>query len=269
MAAPKLKACDSKVKDKFGKPGVCGVPIFMVDGRFPPCKNRGNHHTKLRTGFCLIGRCEGTKSKDHNGVAAPTCKFWATCGCKCHLVYDQMFAMSDMERIAVDNSGYSVDHGGFAPIEIIVREPVGVLSSAGGTDDGPVYESPAPGVVPAVRARSFAPTPSGRAARGELEYDVKRAIDIFIVEGEDGYCTPSWISTEIGREKGIDPPSTGAVTAVLDRWVACGFAVTAKKPSRFVEYTPEGIELGLDVLKERYKRRSKMAKTAVALGRRD
>jgi hypothetical protein len=101
-----------------------------------------------------------------------------------------------------------------------------------------------------------------------LEYDVKQAVDTFIIENEDGFCTPAWISTEIGKTKGFAPPSTGAVTAVLERWQTYGFALLGKKPTRFVMYTEEGVSLGLEALKDRYKRRSKMQQTAAKLGRR-
>jgi hypothetical protein len=242
--------------------------VKKEDGRNLPCPDRGHHTVKKKTGFCSIHHCEGTKPKSQTGKPMPTCTFWQTCGCACHLTYDKMFSMSGMERQAVDNSGFVPDRGGFAPIEIIVRETPSVLSNVPATSDGPVYESPAPGVVPAVLARSFAPTASGRAARGELEYDVKRAVDTFIIEEEDGYCTPVWIAAEIGKYKGIDPPSTGAVTAVLERWANYGFAELAKKPTRFVKYTDEGVSLGLEALKDRFKRKTKMQQTAVKLGRR-
>ena len=263
-----VKLCGAIVKDSHGNLDTCTEPVRQEQGRNLPCRGRQYHMSKVRTGYCMIGSCEGTKPKSYLGHPMPTCTFWRTCPCKCHKVYDRMFAESGMDRQAVDNSGYTVDRGGFLPIEIVVRETPSVLSSAPVATDGPVYESPAPGLVPAVLARSFAPTPTGRAARGELEYDVKRAVDTFIIEQEDGYCTPVWIATEIGKFKGYAPPSTGAVTAVLERWVAYGFAEIAKKPTRFVRYTDEGVKMGLEALRDRHKRRSKMAQTAAKLGRR-
>lgn len=268
MAGKDVKLCGHATKDNYGNPDTCKAPIKKEDGRNLPCPERRYHTNKLRTGFCSDGRHEGLKIKSYTGSPMPTCTFWRTCGCDCHLAYDKMFAMSNMERQAVDNSGYSVDRGGFAPLEIIVHETPSPLSNAPVASDGPVYQSPAPGVLPAVLARSFAPTPTGRAARGELEYDVKQAVDTFIIENEDGFCTPAWISTEIGKTKGFAPPSTGAVTAVLERWQIYGFALLGKKPTRFVMYTEEGVSLGLEALKDRYKRRTKMSQTAAKLGRR-
>jgi hypothetical protein len=262
------KLCGHATKDKYGNPTFCEEKVLKEEGRILPCKNKAHHTVKIKTGFCGVGHCEGTKPKNWRGDAMPTCTFWQTCGCDCHVTYDKMFSMSNMERQAVDNSGFVPDRGDFKPIEIIVRETPSPLSNAPITTDGPVYESPAPGVVPAVLARSFAPTPTGRAARGELEYDVKRAVDTFIIEEEDGYCTPVWIATEIGKFKGFAPPSTGAVTAVLERWVTYGFAELAKKPTRFVRYTDEGVAIGLEAMRDRFKRRTKMQQTAAKLGRR-
>jgi hypothetical protein len=54
-----------------------------------------------------------------------------------------------------------------------------------------------------------------------------------------------------------DPPSTGAVKAVLDRWVDSGFATITTKPAAFEDYTEEGRLLGWRGIKE--KRRAEKA----------
>jgi len=263
---PKMKACKAKVKDNTGATLDCPGIIVNEEGRDLLCTNKANHIGKLKTGYCNDGWHEGEKKLSYAGNPVRSCLLWRVCPCECHAVYDRMFSEMGMERLVQDNSGYHVERTFVMPERTIVT-PVDVLSDNGGTDTQPRYESPAPGLVPAAMARTFAPTASGRAARGELEHDVKRAIDIFIIEQEEGFCTPTWISEEIAKSKGILPPSTGAVSAVLDRWVAYGFAETAKKPSRFVRYTDAGLELGLEVMKDKYKRKTRMETTAQRLGR--
>jgi hypothetical protein len=120
-----------------------------------------------------------------------------------------------------------------------------------------MVESPAPDIVPPTVARSYAPTATGRAARGELEGWVKEVCDIWLIEGYQMLCTPAWISEEIASAQGIKAPSVGAISAVFERWVKLGFAVVQKKPTRFIAYTEEGKRVGLEGLKIRAKQQAK------------
>lgn len=134
------------------------------------------------------------------------------------------------------------------------------LSSPDDTDTPEPVESPVDSPVAPSAGRSFAPTATGRAARGQLEYWVKRQCDIWLLEEYSFPCTPAWISEEIASDEAIDPPSVGAISAVFDRWVKLGFATVEKKPSRFTGYTPEGISKGLERMKEEAKRKTKLVK---------
>lgn len=172
-------------------------------------------------------------------------------------MYDLMFRESDMTRQAVDNSGYEAGHGGFVMPSYSERMKMVALSNPAAANVPIVLESTAPGITPPTVTRTFAPTVSGRAQKGELESWVKEACDIWLVEKDVPYCTTNYISREVGRKVGIREPSVGAIGAVFDRWSKMGFAICERKPVRFVSYTPLGIELGLEGCKDRFKRAEK------------
>jgi hypothetical protein len=252
--------CTANVKDETTLDlRKCGT---ILSSKGALCENRMEHCVQ-RTGFCENGNCEGTNKKSYRGTPMPTCKLWKTCNCSCHLSYDAMFKMSEMERTVVDNSGYSPDRGGFIMPTMEERMAALVLSRPVEAPRTRYEESPAPDLVPASVVRSYAPTATGRAASGELESWVKKHCDIWLVESQENEvyytCTPSYLSEQIADNEGIKAPSVGAISAVFDRWVKIGFADCQKKPTRFVKYTEQGIKLGLIGCKERFKRNKKTA----------
>jgi len=233
----------------------------FIDGR---CGNEAIHISRYKTGQCAHGWCEGANPKTFAGNPAPTCKNWKTCGCTCHDTFDMMFAMTDRPREVVNNSEYRAPKGEFRMPTMDERVAMHTLSKPGQPNTPKLIESPLPDAVPATIARSFGPTATGRAARGELESWVKDQCDIWIVEAEDFPCTPQYLSDEIGRTQGIKPPSVGAISAVFERWNQMGFANVHKKPTRFTGYTKQGIELGLDGCKDKIKRGKRMAQATSA-----
>lgn len=253
------RVCKRFIKDDKLKKVLCNKRF--IDGR---CGNEAIHVSRYKTGFCNQGWCEGSNPKTWSGAPAPTCKNWKTCGCTCHDTYDMMFSMSDQPRIVVNNSQWRAPKGEFwmpTPEERMAL----IASSRPGVPNAPkLVESPLPDAVPATIQRSYTPTASGRAARGELEAWVKEQCDIWIVEAEDFPCTPQYLSDEIGRVKGIKPPSVGAISAVFERWIKIGFANVYKKPTRFTGYTKQGIELGLEGCKDKAKRGKRLAQAASA-----
>jgi hypothetical protein len=174
-----------------------------------------------------------------------------------------MFQMSEMERMLVDNSTFKPERPTFwmpNPVDLAASR----ISSNDGAASAPtIIESPAPDLVPATMARTFAPTATGRAAKGELEAQVKEACDVWLIDHptmpqrQARPCTPPWVSEEIGHKYGIKNPSVGAIDAVWKRWALIGFAVIEKKPTRFVKYTEEGIRLTLEGCKERARRQKR------------
>lgn len=249
--------CRMKVKSGLSLV-VCNkqLPVYYVGkiqitGR---CDNYDSHMLPFTSGFCDSGWHEGDAPKDFQGGPAPSCKLWMICPCECHIKYDKMFLMSEMERQLVYNSKY-VFHDTFSRPTPEERALAYARDHAPRGSEPVIVPSHAPDLVPATLVREFPPTQSGRAARGELEAWVRKSCDDWAVDKPPEFCTPLYISDDIAREQGINPPSTGAITAVLDRWSILGFARIDRKPIRFVEYTKEGISVGLETLKLRAKGR--------------
>lgn len=247
-ATPAIKICKRMVWKDYEQV-QCNHPYT---GEF--CKNRDNHIIKYRTGFCGIGLCEGTKPHSASGVPMKTCPAYLTCPCDCHKALFKMFQMSEMPRLLVENPEYHPPHREFWMPSDDPNYGLTPLSSDEDTDTRLAVESPAPDIVPPSVGRSYAPTATGRAARGELESWVKEVCDVWLIEKYQMLCTPAWISEEIADMQAIKPPSVGAISAVFERWVKLGFANIAKKPTRFLNYTEEGKSLGLEALKIRAKR---------------
>lgn len=253
--ALKLKTCKSKVR-RGSRIEPCNRDYLPGTLNNPKqCPDKSKHMLPFLSGFCHSGWHEGTKALDGKGNPAPTCKLYMTCPCDCHTKLFRLFEITGKERILVDSSGYVRPPRNYWMPE---DDPTPILSR-GSDVVAPVFiESPAPDRVPATLGRTFAPTPTGRAARGQLEAWVKTACDVWLVDEPGFPCTPVYLSEEISREEGIAKPSVGAISAVFERWVKIGFAEIEKKPTRFMRYTDEGIELGLEKLKERVKRHERL-----------
>jgi hypothetical protein len=135
----------------------------------------------------------------------------------------------------------------------IIRPPDAERPAAGQGDAA--TGAPAP-----VIQRTFAPTPTGIRAKGQLENEVLAVCNDFakgVYDWSD--CTPKLVSEEIARKKAIEPPSTGAINAVWDRWEKLGFALQGKKPSRFVAFCVDGSLLTLEDMKLKAKRQRRLS----------
>ena len=251
-ATTKVTTCTSVVKGDDFTYQKCGNRVLRG-----LCGNREHHVTPFPSGFCGIGAHEGARLPDARGNLMKTCEFWQTCPCDCHHTYDKMFAMSGMARIVMDNSGYEVPKNEYwfpTPEERAAMRAAAVEQVS---IEAVVIESPDPENIPSSLVKSFAPTASGRAARGELESRVRGLCDEWLVEKYGDLCTPAWIKERLGRLEGDAGPSVGAVDAVFKRWETLGFAVISRKPTRFTQYTPDGIRLGLEALKIKAKDRAR------------
>jgi hypothetical protein len=186
-----------------------------------------------------------------------------------------MFEMTGTPRILIENPEYKPVKSPFwmpsLEDRVLMAAAAAAVSFNSKEPSTPVtIESPAPGVVPGTVARSFAPTATGRAARGELESWVRAVTDEWLVENYDFPCTPAWIGEQIAQKQGIvKPPSSGAIDAVLNRWVEIGFAVKEKKPTRFLRYTEEGVEHGLEAMKLKAKLKKARQRSNMDRGFRD
>ena len=219
---------------------------------------------KYPTGFCASGFHEGTRAHDAAGKAAVVCLHWKECPCSCHSDIDSLFAMTGQLRVSQENPEYITPKSPYWVPSLEERAMLHASSNSGGSNDPIKEESPLPDAIPATVRRAFAPTPTGRAGRGQLETWVKEACDEWIVEEYKDFCSPSWVASWIVSNKGVPTQSQGAVDAVFVRWTKIGFARVEKKPTRFLGYTEDGIKLGLDALKLRFKESGKRAKSVNA-----
>ena len=246
----KLKICKAKVRYEGKKIQPCGTE-YLGD----TCPKKPNHLLKMKTGFCSNGWCEGTKATDWRGNPVPTCEFIYTCPCECHDMMGRMFEITESERIVVQSSAYQPPERTYwMPSD----DPLPPSSRDNPTDAPVVVESPVPDRVPATIRHTYTPTPTGRAARGELELWVKEECDVWLVDEPGVPCTPAYLADQIGRSQGINPPSVGAIDAVFKRWEKLGFAVIDRKPTRFTRYTEDGVRLGLDQMKTQAKKRARL-----------
>lgn len=225
--------------------------------------------TKMtRTGWCIMGQCEGTRPKSAYGNPMPTCIAWEICKCKCHKQITEMYKMADMPREPAEpNPEYHPPRRDYwmpgdpepaiDPVPFIIDGetmpdvPERPVMPPPVAQDRPV--SPAP-----VTWGRPASTPTGRKAKGQLEYEVLAICADFAAKVFDWeYCTPMAVSEEIGKRNAAEPPSTGAVSAVWDRWERMDFSEQAKKPSRFVRFKTEGSVNALERRKLEIKREKK------------
>lgn len=218
-----------------------------------------------RSGFCGIGLHEGTSPTGISGIPLKVCVFWIDCGCECHVQLTELFELTGRERTPQQNPKWDPPKSPFVMPSAVSTPTISVHTSPSndpesplGTDAPEALERAVAAKLPPPVARSFAATATGRAARGELETWVRIVTDEWMAEVTIDptwrqLCTPPYIAKEISRSQGVNEPSTGAITSVLDRWTNLGFAASEKKPIRFVGYTEEGIKVGLDALKRRAK----------------
>lgn len=96
--------------------------------------------------------------------------------------------------------------------------------------------------------------PYARRVRGQLEADVKMITDKHVLGTltlpEGAAMTPHFIALALQKEESLaSPPSTGAVAAILQRWVRIGYATVTEKPFAFEGYTQAAHAHGLASLK--------------------
>lgn len=221
---------------------------------------------KLISGFCANGQHEGTKPVSFNGAPMRSCDLWENCGCTCHGKITEMYQLAGMDREPPEQSvdylaAMRAQRAEFAMPSLYDMPPDTPLSTPDGTGTPPdvervvatperaaygTNEPPPHGTV----EPTFDPTPTGRRARGQLEFDVLKICDEFsrdVYEWE--HCTPKLVAERIGHMYATEPPSTGAINAVWDRWEKLGFAKQDKKPSRFVCFEMDGSLVTLQMLK--------------------
>lgn len=181
------------------------------------------------TGICGSGFHEGTRAVDASGNPVMVCTHWENCKCECHARVDAMFAATGRERVGVQNPDYNPPKSKYV---LPSKEEVSKKSS-----------EPVLSPIDVKHNERFAPTATGRRARGQLEHEV------LVI------CSQFWrgeIEVEVLTTKAIaelidevEPPSLGAINGILQAWDDLGFCNFGRDPNRFVSFTTAGVTLGL------------------------
>lgn len=182
---------------------------------------------------------------------------WLECPCQCHKDIDEMFELMGMERKLMSNPEYSPDMGNFImpdpfdhSLETPHRERRGPLAPDR-VRTGPINSDRI------LSGEVFAPTVSGRRAKGQLEYQVLEACNKAVTNWpEEIEITPKRIAEYIANREGIELPSTGAIDAVWNRWVKMLFAEKGSKPVRFLGFTNGTTQTIEDLERVKYKFKS-------------
>jgi hypothetical protein len=210
------------------------------------------------TGFCAVGQHEKTTLQSPKGLQLKACEgkylvstgmsaygrlVTVVCNCNCHQAFAEI---RDMLGLLDDMHGFGGSVGDATVKETdnpSVGLPVAVLPAPGLREAlAPVTASPT--VTPVELGRellpfqraAFKPTPTGRAARGELEDKIRQVVIQYHELAAD-MLTPEMIGKFINKEK---PPSSGAIHACLTRWEARGWVTLLKKPFRLGVLTEGG-----------------------------
>lgn len=93
---------------------------------------------------------------------------------------------------------------------------------------------------------------AGYRPKGQLLFDVKIAVDGWVLGAHPHIpvLNTSSIASLVNEKM---PPSTGAITNILQRWRQVGFANIEERPWRFLSYTEIGVKMGFDELAASYK----------------
>jgi len=224
---------------------------------------------KYVTGYCNdINKQpahEGTKPKSRTGKSMPTCSAWNSCPCQCHYDLDKMFAMVGRTRTEeLPNPEYVSPVSEFVfptPAMIAADNAAFRPSRAPAPPNGQGTPPDAPEA--AVPLLASVRTTTGRATRGGLELQVYVAIRAIEADlTEEDHLTPKMVGEWIADKYTIPTPSSGAIAAVWDRWTKMGVGTQAKKPVRFIEFTPDELTWA-DI--ERKKQQARTAKKSASV----
>ena len=195
-----------------------------------------------QTGFCGIGNHEGTKNVSPSGAVMRSCNVGGrsdagrvgiiVCVCECHNMTREMEQMTGREipPLMINRTTPSLDR--------LLRESAVGPTPAGTGGSG---DPGRPTVAVASGAR-FVATPTGRAAKGQLEEQVRHAVCVQVTAAGDDMIrllglSPDMLAKMIDKDS---PPSTGAVYSVLKRWESQALVELGEKPFRFLAFTERG-----------------------------
>lgn len=204
-----------------------------------------------KTGFCGIGHCEGTSPVSPSGKPMKVCTFYEGCSCDCHKKFDRMYKMANETRRIHQNPKYVPytypDLSEFLAVQ--ADDDAASIVGVGVTPEPRERPSEtAPGLLES--ARTFTGTATGYRQRGQLEAEVQKVANRAMMGEFDELMTPQVIAEIIDPS---NPPSTGAIGAVFNRWERIGYAKIHRKPLYFQRLTVEGMRDGLEACKNRAK----------------
>lgn len=224
------------------------------------------------TGHCANGNHEGTRNLSKGGALFPSCageyKFRLTklilCSCWCH----EMFQMArDAQRLAAsDNPLASVAPSmqlGISPVSVAPSVPTHVTAPTLAASGAMIattrrefwekvldHQDLTPTVFGLVsflvfsvkQKKELKVTETGRRPRGSLDINVEAICNLSLDGIIPQELTPSNIGLLIDP---LDPPSAGAIHAVLHRWLDAGYCTLGDKPLTMTGFTskvgPAGI----------------------------
>lgn len=253
---------------------VARQKVLQQEAAPPETKAPSTYETQ----HCANGHHQGTSIKGGNGVTFPDCKgtykylfMVVTCMCWCHKLFDEYLG-DDVEADDASTEPSTTTADTATPLAVEMAAVSAPVVAATATPDmdarrqlyakllrnDRISEQPRALADRFVFGREFdvldmEPIFGERRARGELEDNVELVCRLWV----DGYL-PQWpmmdmqtISILVDAQ---DPPSVGAVHAVLTRWAGSRMCTTAESPFRFVEFTPRVMLLGVAEIKKLHKR---------------
>lgn len=200
------------------------------------------------TGFCATGGCEGSNKFSASGARLGPCRgsyeyrrtngdiMKIRCTHECHSAFEEIRQMmAAMGKIHTTSAPAVTQETRTPPVS-----PITAVSPA------PLKPGPSTTtLLPFKRAtvEGILRTPTGRAGKGQLEEQVRLALKKSAVFVEMGMVTPGYISRLIDKE---NPPSQGAIGAVMDRWEKKGLINIGRKPLRISKVTNLGERILLE-----------------------
>lgn len=225
------------------------TPILM-EQKAAPKPTKPAAPSIYQSGFCTIGSHENTVKLSPSGKQLKSCPVGGRfdmgvqyrraidedtlCTCPCHDTSRQMEELSGIKFPA-----HSVQREGSALSGMGLLQPPRVgTDGAKAPVDGDVNRP----TVAAPSGRLFTATPSGRAARGQLEESVRHFVNQQVRAAGDEMIailglTPDFLGSLIDP---VNPPSSGAIYSVFIRWEKQNFVELSKSPFRFIRYTDRG-----------------------------
>lgn len=222
----------------------------LESSKLESSKPQSSKSSSYITGHCAHGNCEGTANRSATGALYHACRGTynftfrlggtVVCTHTCHKAFAAIRALIaelpgneaivDLPVPPVAKGNLFLPEPHAMPVSTL-SVPLSPAQGASGVSAG----------IGSPKAKAFTPTPSGRAARGELEEQVRTVLVTAWQGGRSLIETvgigPKAIAASISKDK---PPSQGAIHAVLTRWANKNLVTLTDKPFRVMGFTVQG-----------------------------